>query len=239
MPRLFTIALVCALTLGVPAFADDIDAATAQITEAWEKHGSMSAALTVEAGPPTGVVRIGMRGEGTVQALRGDDGEKYKSIVRINFSEPMNATMQVEALFDGESIQLTNDSLGRRESRKAEPGVYQGAVPPGGALLVDALKKDADLRLGTDSQLDGVDAFVIEGRAKKSDAAPAAVARLRAYVAKETGALLKLELYESDAVLTAVITQKDFEWDVALDPAAFTPGDNSLSLLPAATPAQE
>jgi hypothetical protein len=235
MFRSLTLSVVAALLVSAPVFADALDEASDQIRTAWDSHKSMRAVMRVEAGTPTGSSRIITFGEGPMLMLRAEGVERYKSALRMEFANPMNATMQVETVFDGKTIQVTNDSLGRRTTREATQGVLKGSVPPGGAALLDALAKDAKLSRAEDGVSDGVEAFVLDGQPEKTEGASAAVARLRAYIAKETGALLKLELYETDSVLTAKIMQRDFEWDVELEPTALEPG--SPATTPASAPA--
>lgn len=216
------------------AVADTLDEASEQIRTAWESHKSMRAKLRVEAGAPTGSNRVVTFGDGSVLMLRTDAGEIYKSAARMEFAPPMNATMQVETVFDGKSLQLSNDSMGRRSTREATAGVLKGSVPPGGALLLDALSHDAELRRVEDGRFADTEAFVLEGTGKSEGAVPA-VSLLRVYIAKETGALLKLELYETDSVMTAQIIQRDFEWDVELDPATLA----LTSSIPTGAPASK
>jgi len=198
------------------AFAVSVDEASAQVKTAWEAHKSMRAVLRVEAAPPTGSGRLLSFGDGTMVMQRGSDGERFKGAAKIGFAQPMTATMQLESVYDGKALKVRTDSLGRKSTREAEAGVLQGVVPPGGALLLEALAHDAVLERVEEGRLESVDAYIFEGRAKTGEGSSPQVARLRAFVAKETGALLKLELYETDAVMTAHILLRDFEWDVEL-----------------------
>ena len=231
MSRLLFALAVCALgAMSAPAVAEDFDEAAAQIRSAWEQRQSVSATLRIEAAPPIGSTRVVMGGDGTVQALRVDGVEKYKTQAKYSFGQPMTASMQVECVFDGKSLQVTNDALGRRGSRTVEPDLYRGAVPPGGGLLLDARAADMTLERLTDSDLGGTAVFVIEGKAKDKSSP---VSRLQAWIAKDTGALLKLELYESDAVLTVRLLLSEVEWDLELDPALFELSTTADTLAPA------
>lgn len=231
MLRILSFAILLLAMPGITSAAT-VEEASSEIRAAWEKHSSMKATLRIEAAPPIGDARIVMGGDGTVQALRVDGVEKYKSQARLSIQGPMTASMQIESVYDGTTLHVSNDTLGRRGSRTAEPGVYRGAVPPGGGLLMDALAAETNLEIMPEEEVDGIPAYVFEGRAKRGEDKPGPVARLRAYIAKETGALLKLELYETDAVLTVLITQRDFEWDIELDAALFAPAPSEDSLAP-------
>ena len=223
----FLIALISS-AFCVSAFAATVEEASTQIAEAWNQHDSMKATLKVQGGPPTGSNRVVLNAEGTAQALKVEGTDRYKQNLRITFAGGNTASMQVETVFDGEKLHISNESLGRKQSREGEPGLWSGAVPPGGQPLLDALTAAGDLEVLPDETVNETEAFVLAGRAKDKEAS---IARFRAHVAKDTGALLKLDLYESDTVLTATIQQSEFEWGVEFDAAAFS--------APGATPAAE
>jgi hypothetical protein len=215
-------AAVIAGALG--AGAQGMEEARAQVKAAWETHKSLRCKVLIDAGPLVGETRVGMYGEGTAQALRAEDGERYKSTVKMSFPPPASDTrMQVETVFDGKNLHISNEALGRRLTRDAKPGLFRGAIPPGGPLLLEALEAELDIERLPDVMLNNVSHFAFEGRARKGDGAVGPVVKARVLIAKSTGALVKLELFESNEVMTVRVEQSDFAWDVELDPAIFEP----------------
>ncbi len=217
MFRSLLLSSLVSVVLAPAAFALSVDEVSAQVKAAWESHKSMRAVLRVEAAVPTGSGRVVSFGDGTIVMQRGAEGERYKGAAKIGFVPPMSATMQLESVYDGKSLKMRNDALGRKSTRDVGSGVLQGVVPPGGALLLEALSHDAVLDRVEEGRLESVDAYIFEGRANSGEGGSPQVSRLRAFIAKETGALLKLELYETDTVMTAHILLRDFEWDVELE----------------------
>ena len=214
-------ALTAALVGCGVAGAATLEEADAAIRAAWKKEDLFSAVLRVDAMPATGSRRLVLRGEGNVYFQRTDGVEKYRNVLRLQFPEPMKAGMAHEAVFNGETLFVFNESLGSERGLQPENALERGIVPPGGGLLLDALGSAADLTALEDQEFEGRTAYVIAGTTKSGGEGAPMFARLVAYIDQESGALLQLDLFERAQVKTATITLAEFDFNPSIDPASF------------------
>lgn len=214
-------ALAAAVFVCGTAGAATLEEADAAIRGAWNKEDLFSAVLRVEAMPPTGSRRLVVRGEGNVYFQRAEGVERYRNVLRLQFPEPMKAGMAHEAVFNGETLYVFNESLGRERGMKPENALTRGIVPPGGGQLLDALTAAAELSALPEEEIEGRKAFVLQGTARTTEGEAPMFERLLAYVDQETGALLRLDIFERAQVKTATISLAEFDFSPSIDPASF------------------
>ena len=223
--------LIATALLGVASIAGaaTLEEAEARIREAWAAQDLYEAVMAVEAAAPTGAHRLAVNATGKLSYMRDDDGERYRSTLRLQMPEPMRTGVDVETVFDGSALYVFHETLGQKRGRKAGSAVKHGVAPPGGGLLLDELHAVAELALLPDATLDEAAVYVVEGSARGVEGETPMFERLTAYIDQESGALRKLELYERGHVKTATISLSDLNFDPALDPASFVVDSDEVS----------
>lgn len=216
--RCFTIMSIVLLSCGMAGANASLEEVEGKISNAWDQLKSLTGTVSIEAVLPIGETRITVSGGGTLEYLKSGDKPMYRQDLSAKTPEPLNLEGKVSTLFDGTDFYLSTSMLGREESTKTSPDLARGAVPPGGGMLLDAVKTQLDLKVLPDAVLDEKPVFVLEGTPKASDL-PFTKALLT--IDKGTGVLRKLELFESAGVVAATINVTDVTINAPLPAANF------------------
>lgn len=218
MSRFCTILTITMLCCGIAAANPSLEEVEGKIAHAWDQVKSLSGLVSVEATLPIGETRIAVSGDGALDYLKSGDKAMYRQDLTAKTAEPLSLDAKVSTLFDGSDFYLSTKLMGIEESAKTSPDLARGAVPPGGGMLLDALKTQLDLKLLPDATLDESPVFVLEGTPKAGDL-PFTKAVIS--IDKGTGVLRKLELYESASVVAATVKVTGIKLNPPLSAANF------------------
>jgi outer membrane lipoprotein-sorting protein len=222
------------------AFAQDtIDSVEAKVREAWAKNQSISANVAIEANVPLGQTRMLLSGGGTMNYLKGGDKEMYRQTISAKLPDPMTIEVKADVLFDGADLYLTTELFGKQKSEKATPDLLKGAVPPGGGMLFDVLKKELNLALKPEAPLDGKAMYVIEATPKNAVDPEVPFGSATLYLDKESGMLTKVEINEPSGTRLAGITYTGIKLNPEIPASLFVyvPPAPPQPAAPAAAPA--
>ncbi len=224
MTRSITVAILAlALTCtAIPAFAqpslDDIEKAVA---EAWAKHKSLTGVLSLEADVPINDTTMHLVGSGSIQSLKADGKEMFRETLGAGLTLEMKPLAKAELVFDGSDFYLIYEYPGNKETKKSEPALEKGTVPPGGKGLLDALKSQLTLTPKSDAKVGELEVFTLEATLK-NEAPEIPVERAVISIDKATGALAQFVLYGADNAPVATVTASDLKTDTEVDPALFS-----------------
>jgi hypothetical protein len=173
-----------------------LEQAEQTIQRAWENQKALTAKATLTAKIPIGTNRLSLSGEGTLAVLRSGGTEKFRQKMKVvSDANPSPLEASLDVVFDGTTLHLISTAKGATQATTAQPDLRRGVAPPGGKMLLDVLHENLDIRVKAESELDGHAVFVLEGTPKVS-VTDLPFGRLIAHVDKETGLLLKMDLYE-------------------------------------------
>ena len=210
-------ALVVALVMCAPAARaeETLESVEKKIGDLWGRMESMSAKMDVALAGPGG----GTTSKGTMEYLKKGDKELFR------FDQQFQQVVGAEKLtiielsvFDGEHFYTLQEFDGKRVAVKRNKDALQGRG--GGKMMLDSLRANYTLKLGTDANVGGQDVWVIEA-APQGDAR-SAVNLMRLMVAKTTGIPLKVETVDKDGKVQMSVTYSDAKPGVKLDAERFT-----------------
>jgi hypothetical protein len=212
MRRSIALSLAVAFCLGCAAASaqETLDSVDAAVRAAWDKLTSLSSKVALDASLPVGANRIPMKAEGKMDYLKTADKTLYRQEVKLNVNGPSPMEADVVMLFDGADLYVTSSMNQGGKPDKQEPALERGTTPPGGGPLLDIMKRDLNLTLLPDAELDGTPVYVIEGTPKDPASKPG-VAKMVFYFDKATGLQRKVEIYESKNVIAATLTYSDVQ----------------------------
>ncbi len=220
MRRLGVGILIAAVCLtGLPAVAaDSLDDIQKKVEEAWAKHTSMTGTIAVTATVPLGQAKLPVTAVGPVEYLKKDGQVMYREQLTATV-QAMSMEAKVDVVFDGTDLCLTTEFMGKKNQTTSKPALSKGAVPPGGGSLIGTLKQELELTPLEDGEVDGKPVYVIQGTPKAGLDVP--FEKVHISLEKETGALLKGDVFESGTVSMATISLSNIKWDEDLNPALF------------------
>ena len=161
-----------------------------ELTKVWDKLKSMTADMemnVVKAGTPTKM-------KGSVEFVNKPDKELLRMEMTLEADvagQKMEGT--VTTIYDGEFIYIVSEMFGRKTIIKQNPGAM--AQTPAGKHMFEGLKENYELKVLPGEKVDGKDAFVIEAVPKGTGPQP--VARMKLFLMKENGIMVKMLGYDS------------------------------------------
>ena len=214
-----------ALFIGVLVFASGAMGATLDdvakaMDEGWAKHNTMKADLTVEANFPMGAQSVSVSGTGDVAYKRADGKEKYRQAMTVAMPEPLKMEMKFESVFDGETIHVMTDMMGMKTVKQEKPTLENGALPPGGKMLVENLQKEMTVTVKADGEVDGKKVYVLDAKPKKKNQ-DVPMDGMVLYIDQAEGMLVKIEVTQPGGTNLAVVNIKNVQYDVELADSLF------------------
>ena len=219
-------ALVPALLTGVALAQDEgteapsLDEVRTAVGEAWAPVSTMTADVDVSAIMIINEARLALRGDGNVVYSAEGDTPKFRQVLQVTLPEPLTMSARVDALYDGELLNLQLEFLNRIENQQAEPALRRGAVPPGGAQLMAVLADDTELTSAPKTMLDGASCFVLEATPKTAgEGLPFATATV--FITEERGMLRRVILFDEAGAEMAQLNFTNALFDEAIAPERF------------------
>ncbi len=208
--RLFSFASVL-LALGAftAAFADDkpkteekpkvvekveVDEELAAVEKALSKAWGNLKSMTADMEMNVAMAGISTKMKGTVEFVNKPDKELFRMEMTIE-SNMGGQKMEGNSttVYDGEFVYMLNEMMGQKSVVKQDPGVI--AQSPAGKRMFEGLKEKNELKVLPSEKVDGKDVFVIEAVPKGTGPQP--VARMKIFLAKENGIMVKMLGYDN------------------------------------------
>ena len=220
MLRTLSIALAGTFFLAGIAQAETptLEAVQKSMNTTWSDIQSMSADVTMDFLFPVGSKPLPLTGNGTFDYLREDGKDKSRQQITTKIPEPFAMVMKLDVLFDGKQMHTTMEMMGQKQTQVGEPTLEQGALPPGGTRLLNALKSHLELMPLTNETLDGHEVYVLEGF-PKDKAAP--IQKIRLYIDTAMAVQRKTEIYQPDGVVGITVLFTNLKQNTNPDPSLF------------------
>ena len=252
---------LCALIIAVVAWApvtvaqDTADSIEKAVVENWDKLGSLTANLNLNADFPMNLVGAliskkpadpNNTAKGKLVITGSVDYVKKDATVcsRLELHAALNEALKARALFvsDGAEAYLEYEFFGKVEYKKIDP---KDMIPPGGKALFDHLKKSLTLAAQPAEKVGEKDAHVLDATLTTPDP-NVPISKLRFWFAKDSGVLLKCEAFDAANAVMATLAVTDIKLDQPVAPERFKytpptppapPAASAATAAPAAAPA--
>lgn len=215
MFRALGLFVVCCMAAG----AQSLGNIEKKAEEVWSKIEAFTGDVTLEASLPISAQPAQVLGAGTLEYLRDEGVEKYRQRITIEVPPALGNEAAFEALFDGETLHLTNELLGQRREATSRYDVMRGILPPGGKNLIKILRERLDLKVLPEETLDDSPVYVIEGFAKAAQGIP--FHKVRVFIDQGAGLWRKIEVYETETLLVTTVRCTNINLKPEINPAIF------------------
>lgn len=220
-PLFSFVPLLLALGATAPVFAgqktqgdENLAAIEKKLSKEWEKLKSMTAVMERQ-DTMQGVVA---KSKGTVEFVNNPDGERF----RIEMTTEANIggqelTSISSTVYDGKLVYTVTEAMGQKQAFKQK----LGALPqsPAGRHMFKVLKEKNELKVLPSEEVDGKDAFVIEAAPK--GATGKRVSRIKIYLTKEHGIIVKMLGYDTAGIEMMTITCTNIKINPKIDVSRF------------------
>lgn len=219
---------VLALTLFVLAAAraggetPTLESIRSAMDSAWNDVESLTGDITMEFVMPFAEEPLDLTGTGKMYFLRDGGKNKYRKTMTARLPEPFAMEMKLDVLYDGKTVYTTTELMGQAQKQQGEPSLRQGALPPGGTELLDAMEAELDLKVLPDATVGEHEVYVLEGRAPDTGQ-PAPYAKVRFYIDKTLAIQRKLEIYQADGTVGISEQIENIDVDTKPDAGLFVP----------------
>lgn len=197
-----------------------LEAVQQSMDASWSDIQSMSADVTMDFLFPVGSKPLPLTGNGTFDYLREDGKDKSRQQITTKIPEPFAMVMKLDVLFDGKKMHTTMEMMGQKQHHVGEPSLEQGALPPGGTRLLEALETHLNLKTLPNETLEGHDVFVLEGT-PKDPRTP--IEKIRVYIDQKLAVQRKTEIYHPDGTIGVTVLFSNLRPNSSPDPSLFVP----------------
>jgi outer membrane lipoprotein-sorting protein len=239
----FGVLAIALLALQPAAPAADLAEVEAQALAAWEGINAFTSGVELEATLPMNTLELEVSGKGKMLYQRLEGAEKYRQNLTLTLPDTVSMESKVDILYDGNTLYLTNEMLGNRETVTSEVNFKNGAIPPGGEQLFALLHANFNTEVLADGEVDGAAAWVLEGTLK-DDAAieDMPFQKIVLHLDQASGMVRRTELVKGDGSTGATIRYTDVQLNPDVDPQLFDftppkPAEPEPEAAPAPAPA--
>ncbi len=193
-----------------------------QIVEAWQKHRSIKAKVSVSLRTEAEGTPVSGEGGGAMEMVQADGKTQVRLDLRITTSLTRDGqTMQVDqtslSVDDGEFEYRITEQGDRRSATKSKRNPARGLNP---RELFSNLGPEARLAQLPDEKIGDIDVFVLEAtNVPRTSGSP--FSTVRYYFSKAHGVLVRESASSDDGKNTRTVTFSEFAFDEPLDPARF------------------
>ncbi|MCH9001046.1 MAG: outer membrane lipoprotein carrier protein LolA [Planctomycetes bacterium] len=161
-----------------------------ELSKVWDKLKSMTADMEMN----VAMAGTSTKMKGTVEFVNKPDKELFRMEMTMETDfggQKMEGTSTT--VYDGEFVYMVTDMMGQKTAIKQKPGAI--AQSPAGKRMFKSLMENNELKVLPSEKVDGKDAFVIEAVPKGTGPQP--VARMKLFLVKENGIMVKMLGYDS------------------------------------------
>lgn len=197
-----------------------LEAVETAMDSAWKNVESFSSDVTMNFLMPVGKEPLSLTGTGDLNYLRENGKDKYRQRIVARVPEPFSMEMKLDVLFDGDTVYTTTEIMGQKQTHQGKPSLEQGALPPGGGRLIEAMEEQMTITVQPNEKLDGHEVFVLEGKAK-DPSVPFSKALF--YIDTALGIQRKTEIYQEDGTIGVAVIYENVQLNTKPDPSLFKP----------------
>jgi hypothetical protein len=211
----------------IPARADELDAVQKKICEAWAKHKSITAKITLEQRFELGGMVLQTKGDGIFECMRKGDKTLSRTELKLTTTqkfgdEEKKMDQEMLSIVDEQySYTLSSSDFEGQKRTIAVKGEIDPQMNPDPQVMFKRVAQDHDLKLMPEEAIDGKKVFVIAATPKEKMESPAAPAKNLFYFLQEAGVLTKVVGVGQDDKPLQTMTYSDFKFDVDLKPERF------------------
>lgn len=209
---------------GLPAFSEQtLETVEKEVDALWSKINSFTANITTDAAVPMGPLEMKTRAAGTVECLKQGDKSLFRlDIINKISGLPVGGEQKVLSVFDGQHVYSQVDMMGMTQAVKMVPdGKNQG--PAAGGSMFAAFREQGEVKLLPDGTVNGKPVYIVEITPNEDvkASAPMAISKMRAYISKELGLQLKMEVLGENGEPMSTTVYDNIAINVALSPERF------------------
>ncbi len=186
-----------------PATAASFEETESGILEAFSKVKSMTAdfMMDVPLDEQLGNIKLAIAGD-LALLVEGDTSQFLQHVIAKAELPDGVQEMKMTMVCDGAFLNILNEGMGEASVVKTRLANHHDFPPPGAKLLLEFIKRDFEnFEVLAEAQVDGKTCHVIEGT--MGEDAPGN--KIRLYFDKETGAPVKMELFEESSAEPAIL----------------------------------
>ncbi len=221
--KLRTTLMLSALLVAAAATtrADELATVEQKLEQAWSKHKSVSAKMTLNTHLAMGSMVMDGKGTGTLDMLKKDGKHLVRVEIENNVTQKMgekeNKLQQKQLIVSDGKFTYTVQQIGdRKMAVKSDP---DDRIAGGPKDNIEQYRKHNTLKLLPEESVDGAKTFVIEATPKK--AGPRGASKTVFYYQKDTGLMVKMVQFGPDNKPVTTLTYHDIKFDTAISPDRF------------------
>jgi outer membrane lipoprotein-sorting protein len=212
--------LTAILSIAPLALAEDLEQVEQKIISAAEKVKSCQADLTMLTTMDRPQMTMKSEGKGRFEFQLKDGKPLARTELKmVTTTTAAGQENQMESdtlsITDGEYSWVLADQMGQKMAIKRK--LDEAAVGVASKAMFDALREHFNLKRLDDAKCDGRDVYVIEATPKQ----PGATGKQLYYYDKDTGMLLKSEVFTPDGKLLSTTKITNYKVNVPIDPKRF------------------
>ncbi|HNR31221.1 MAG TPA: hypothetical protein PKI11_10050 [Candidatus Hydrogenedentes bacterium] len=202
------------------ALAATLEETEAKILEAFAKVKTMTADIVMDVPADSEAQGPQVSAGGNLAYLADGEITKFTQELAMKMELPDGLReMTLKMVCDGESLYVLTHSGDEQRAVKSRIEDILDFPPPGGKLLLQALKRDfAKLDALENREADGKACYVIQGSLDESGAA---ANKLLVYFDKETGAPVQMVMQPEEGAKPATLRYENIRINPEIDPARF------------------
>lgn len=217
-----TIALSAMLGfVAATAPGDELEAVEQKILEAWNKQRSVFSRIEMEGTVGDGRHGGTSIGEGTCELMRKGDKTltrvTMKTTVTMEIGDKERKMEQESTLIvDGAHAYTLATAMGHTTAMKLDIDPRMSGDPK---AMLDYLRKDHELKLLPEQDVDGATAYVIEAIAREGTNNP--LPRMRLFFDQNTGFMVRSTSHDANGRRRQMMRYKNVQYDIKIDPDRF------------------
>jgi outer membrane lipoprotein-sorting protein len=214
LPLTFALLLACPFA----AAAEDLADVEKKIIAKWDTVKAFTGKMKM-----TGKVPMETSMDGDVEFVRAGEKQRVRMDMTMTMTMPGQGEMKTKVLMvsDGEIVTSLIDAMGRKMATKtrADSPQQQMNMDFGGKAMFDQMRKQYDLTLAKDAEIDGETCWSIEGTLKEPQ--PNMPVKYVSHFRQKDGMFVKQEGFDKDEKSIQVITVTDIKLNPKIDAKRF------------------
>jgi outer membrane lipoprotein-sorting protein len=231
MRKVFACTLIALLAVSagvVRAEEPTLESVESAIATAWEKVNTYTANMTMDMTVPMGPLKVTSNATGQVEFMRVENGQRFRmemvNKLGGNMPIPGGAMEQkVLSVYNGELIYNEMEAMGMKKYSKAKPKEGDTDNQVGGKNVVDSMRKQGEVKLLPDEEVNGASAYVFEvtPNAQTKQEGPIKPDKVKFYIAKDSGIKVRTVMLDAAGGTLMTMSYLDIKLNPELDPKRF------------------
>lgn len=204
-----------------------LESVESEVEALWAKINAFSAKLTSDTSVSLGPMTMKSHATGTLECLKQGDISLFRldMVNMMDTGVPLLGAIEQKALsvFDGKDVYNQVEMKGVCKAYKMPPGSARKNGPATGKSMFASFREQGELKLLPDATVDGKPVYVVEltPNERTKSASPTPVSKIKAYISKEYGLQIKMEVFDDKGQPTSTTVYSDINTNVKLTPDRF------------------